>query len=197
MCTSNSTSLPHSEPTLQELGTVLQHARGSDMQQLYFLSFFMRKTALLHLSTFCSECGHSTDDEGCSESNASYFMMLVHDIRGRCWWYGNRGWTFCQYSITFCSALQKVAEGQSGSMVSHMEVCMEQRCVTEFPHVEKMAPTDIHRHLLHVRRDQPVDVNTVRQRVVHSALVTATLGHLCWYGLRVHHAGSCLLLAKM
>jgi len=32
--------------------------------------------------------------EGHSEINASYFIMLAHDIRGRCWWYGSRGWTF-------------------------------------------------------------------------------------------------------
>jgi len=23
-----------------------------------------------------------------------YFIMLAYDIRGRCWWYGSRGWTF-------------------------------------------------------------------------------------------------------
>ena len=25
---------------------------------------------------------------------AFYFVMLVHDVRGRCWWYGSAGWTF-------------------------------------------------------------------------------------------------------
>lgn len=25
------------------------------------------------------------------KSKASYFITLVHDIRGRCWWYGSRG----------------------------------------------------------------------------------------------------------
>ncbi|MEQ5179387.1 hypothetical protein [Proteus genomosp. 6] len=39
---------------------------------------------------------------------------------------------------------QMVAEGQSDRMVSDMEVCMKQSCVTEFLHVEKMAPIDIH-----------------------------------------------------
>ena len=32
--------------------------------------------------------------EGCSDSNASYFAMLAHDIRGTCWWYSSRGQTF-------------------------------------------------------------------------------------------------------
>lgn len=39
--------------------------------------------------------------EGCSERNASYVIMLTHDIRGGCWWYSRRGWSF-PYSITFC-----------------------------------------------------------------------------------------------
>ena len=55
------------------------------------------------------------------------------------------------------------AEGQSDRMVSDMEVHMKQRCGTEFLHVEKMAPTDIHQHLLNVYGDQTVDVSTVRQ----------------------------------
>ena len=32
-----------------------------------------------------------TDYRGCSESNASYFILLAHDIRGECWWYVSRG----------------------------------------------------------------------------------------------------------
>ena len=31
---------------------------------------------------------------GCSESNASYFIIFAHDIRGGCRWYGSSGWTF-------------------------------------------------------------------------------------------------------
>ena len=34
------------------------------------------------------------EGEGCFESNASYFIRLAHDITGRCWWDGSRGWTF-------------------------------------------------------------------------------------------------------
>mgnify|MGYP001855546077 FL=1 len=33
-------------------------------------------------------------------------------------------------------------EGQPDKMVSDMEVCMKQRCVTEFRHEEKIAPND-------------------------------------------------------
>ena len=57
------------------------------------------------------------------------------------------------------------AEGQSDKMASDMEVCMKQRCVFQFLHAKKIAPKDIHRHLLNVYRDQTLDVNTVRRWV--------------------------------
>ena len=47
-----------------------------------------------------------------------------------------------QYSITFY--VTDVTEGQSDKMASDMEACMKHRCVNEFFHAEKMAPTDIH-----------------------------------------------------
>ena len=52
-------------------------------------------------------------------------------------------------------------------MVSDTGVWMKQRCVAEFLHVEIMAPTDIHQHLLNIYGDQTVDVSTVRQWVVY------------------------------
>ena len=45
------------------------------------------------------------------------------------------------------------AEGQSDKMVSDMEAHMEQRHVTVFLHMKKMAPTDIYQCLLNVYRD--------------------------------------------
>jgi len=44
------------------------------------------------------------------------------------------------------------AEGQSGRMTSDMEVCLKQRCVTEYLYVEKMAPIDINWYLLYTWR---------------------------------------------
>jgi len=32
--------------------------------------------------------------DDCSKRNISFFVTLVHDIRGSCWWYGSREWTF-------------------------------------------------------------------------------------------------------
>ena len=44
---------------------------------------------------------------------------------------------------------------------------MKQRCGTEFLHMEKIAPTDIHQHSLNISVDQTVDVSTERLWVVH------------------------------
>ena len=45
------------------------------------------------------------------------------------------------------------AEGQSYRMASDMSVWMNQRDVTAFLHVEKMAPIDTHGHLLNIYED--------------------------------------------
>jgi len=52
---------------------------------------------------------------------------------------------------------QLAAEGQSDMMVSDMEVCMKPRCVTEFLHVEKTLPVDMHPCLLNFHGDHTVD----------------------------------------
>ena len=60
----------------------------------------------------------------------------------------------------FVAMRQMAAQGQSDRMVSEMEVWMKQRCVTEFLHVEKIAPIDIHWCLLNFDGDQTVDVSS-------------------------------------
>jgi len=69
--------------------------------------------------------------------NASYFIMLVPDIRGRCWWYDNSGWTFppvfC-YILLLCDRWQH--RGNLKKIVSNMQVCMKRRCITEFLHAD-------------------------------------------------------------
>jgi len=93
--------------------------------------------------------------------------MLAHGIRGRWWCYASRGWTFPP--ISHCILLPcniMAAEGQSDTMASDMEVCMAQRCGTEFFLAEKMPLIDIHQYLPNASGDQTVDVSTVRQWVV-------------------------------
>ena len=63
--------------------------------------------------------------------------------------------------LHFVAVWQTAAEGQSERMVSDIEVSMKQRCGTEFLHVEKIAPIDIHLRLLNMDGDQIVDVSTV------------------------------------
>ena len=59
------------------------------------------------------------------------------------------------------------AERQSDRMVSDMEMHVKQTCGIELPCAEKITPIDIHWCLLNIYGDQTVDVNTVKQWVVH------------------------------
>ena len=63
--------------------------------------------------------------------------------------------------LYFCCC-EMAAEKQSDRMASDMEVHNKQRCVSEVLHVEKMVTINIHRWLVNVDGDQPVDVSTVR-----------------------------------
>ena len=70
--------------------------------------------------------------------------------------------------LCFVAVWQMAAEGHCDRMVSDMGLCVEWRCVTELLHVEKMAPTDIHRYLLNVDGNPEVAVSTVRRWMMHS-----------------------------
>ena len=119
--------------------------------------------------------------EGCHKSSTYYFVMLAHKIRGRCWWYGSRGWIFLLillYMLLLCEKSSRGTIWQNGiwhgSMcmkeVCMMKVCMMEVCMnvcgTEFLHALKMAASDIHWHLMDISGDQTVDLSTVRQWVV-------------------------------
>ena len=74
--------------------------------------------------------------EGCSKSNASYFIVLAHNIRGRCWWYGSRGRTFPPVSHYLLLPWDRWK--QRGSL-TEWHLTWKCWCVTEFLHAEKMA----------------------------------------------------------
>ena len=57
-------------------------------------------------------------------------------------------------------------EGQSDTIVSDMEEHMEQRCITEFLHVEKMATIATQWHLLNIYGDQKADASSAVATVV-------------------------------
>jgi len=65
--------------------------------------------------------------------------------------------------LRFAAVRQMAAEGQSDRMVSDMEMQMKQRTATEFLYEEKIAPKDIHQHLLNTYGGQRVGVSTVTQ----------------------------------
>jgi len=54
------------------------------------------------------------------------------------------------------------AEEQPDKMEYDIEVCTERRCGTEFFHIEKMAPTDIHWFFLNIYGDEIVDMGTLK-----------------------------------
>jgi len=92
-----------------------------------------------------------------------FFVMLPHDIRGRCWWYGSRGWTFTSissYILLLCDRWQ-----QRGSLT---EWCMTWKNIwnkcepLNSSMGKRMAAVDIHWCLLNVYRDWTVAVSTVR-----------------------------------
>ena len=53
----------------------------------------------------------------------SYFIMLMHKVRGRCWWYGSRGWTFppIPFYMFLCYRWQ-----QRGSLT---QWCLTWKCI--------------------------------------------------------------------
>jgi len=53
---------------------------------------------------------------------------------------------------------QMAAEEKSDKLVSDMKGQMKQRGITEFLHVEKVAPTGIHQCLLNIYGDQTEDL---------------------------------------
>ena len=63
--------------------------------------------------------------------------------------------------LHFVAVQQVTTEGQSHKVVSDVGVCMKQRSVIEFFHVEKTAPTATHWCLLNFSGEQIVDVSAV------------------------------------
>ena len=59
---------------------------------------------LVHFSIKGSWGGRQEKElyDACSRSNASYFILLAHDISGGCWWMAAEVEPFHQYSIPYC-----------------------------------------------------------------------------------------------
>jgi len=137
--------------------------------------------------------------EGCAETTASCFIILAHDVRGRYWWYGSRGWTFppiFHYMLLPCDRWQ-----YRGSLT---EWCLTWKSVwskdvTEFLHAEKKW------HPLTFINSCWTFMKTKHWMWAQwgsgwcgSAVVTSTVAHLCWCRfLWSWHAGFCPRLATM
>ena len=129
----------------------------------------------------------------CSEGNVSYFIMLADNIRGGCWWYSSRGWTFppifC-YILLLCNRWQqrgsltewhltwKCGWSKGGSLNSSMQ--------------KIVAPLKFN-----VNGDQWVWAQWGCGWCV-STVAAVTVGHLFWCSfLWAWHAGSCSSVAEM
>lgn len=88
-----------------------------------------------------------------AESNASYFIMLAHNISGGCWWYGVDVVSSTNTPINFVAMQHMEKEGQSDKTASDIEMCMNQRCVIQFLHVERITLNDIHLCLQNIYGD--------------------------------------------
>ena len=76
--------------------------------------------------------------KGCSKSNFSGFIMLVHNVRGKWWWYDSRGQIFppvFHYTLLPCNLWQQ----HRGSLTEWclMWQCVWNKSVIEFLHTRK------------------------------------------------------------
>jgi len=102
-------------------------------------------------------------------------FMLIHNIRGICWWYASRSWTFPPifgYTLLLCDRGQ-----QRGNLTGR---CLTWKCLwskgvslNSSMWMESITHTDIHWHLLNTDGDQTAAVSTVRWWVVWFRVVSA------------------------
>ena len=70
-------------------------------------SAFFSRLGICHLCRTAINCVSN------SEHNASYFIILAHNVRDVCWWYGTRDWTFLPI---FCCILLLCDRRQQGAV---------------------------------------------------------------------------------
>ena len=134
--------------------------------------------------------------EGCSESSASHFILLAHNFRGGRWWYSSRGWAFSpipHYTLLLCNRWQQ--RGSVTNAVWHRSTYKAKVCHRIPPWGKKIAPlTFIDTCWMFMETKQWMWAQWGGGWCV-SAVVAATVGHLCWCRfLQAWHAGSCALL---
>lgn len=136
------------------------------LKYIYIKSIFSRQLCRsFYNDTFLA---NKSWHKGCSESNASHFFVSAHTIRGRSWWHSSRGEAESshQYSDIYCCW---VTWQQRGCLAERLRTWKRgwSKCVVEFLYEEQMASIVIQWYFLNAYRYQTVDVNTVRQWVVH------------------------------
>lgn len=108
--------------------------------------------------------------KGHPESNASYFIMLAHDVRSRCWWHGSRVWTFppvFHHMLLPCNRCH-----QRGSLTKQRltwKYIWSKGVLFNSSIWKKKALMNIYWPLLSVYGNQTVEVSTVTQWVTCTA----------------------------
>jgi len=128
------------------------------------------------------------------------FILLAHNVRGGCWRYGSRGWTFLTifyYMLLLCDRWQ-----QRGSLT---EWRFTWKCVwNKGMSLNSSMPrrwyplTFIDSCWTFMETKQWIWAQWGAVCDVFQAVIAATVGHLCWCKcLWAWHADSCSSLAKM
>ena len=146
---------------VSQFGLIL---RQNSRDWLIFMSIHYKPLKLSFINFFLPSFVGQQKHKGCSKHNASYCMMLAKNIRGGCWWYGSRGWTFTpiqHYILLQCDRWQ-----QRGCLTKWhlMWQCVWSKGVSMN---SSIVPTHASQCLLNIYGDQRVDASIVRWWVVH------------------------------
>ena len=138
--------------------------------------------------------------ECCFESNASCFIILVHDVRFGCQWYGSRGWTFPPVFHCILLLCDSSLRGSRGAFW-HGSMCETK----VWNWITPGAKNGTHWHSLTLAEclwkpnceceHSEVVGGTFQQWCHHSSC--ETVGQFHWHRfLQAWHANSCWLLVK-
>jgi len=141
---------------------------------------------------------HKSCYEGCSESNASLFIMSAYSIRDGCWWDGSRGWAFVTVfhcMLLLCDRWQQ--RGTDKNAIWHGSVWEAKVCPWISPCGKKWHPLAfINTCWTFMGTKQWMWVHWGSSWCV-SVVDTRTVDHLHWYRiLWTWHAGCLSSLAK-
>jgi len=100
-----------------------KNTKNTSMGQMYKWNLALNCAIWLDTLIWTPETSEHLLYEGYSESSASSLIMLAHDIRGGCWWYGSRDGTFppiFPYILSLWGLTWKCRRSEGMKLNSHM-----------------------------------------------------------------------------